>query len=82
VFCLDVAVVDLDVVYTCMLQVYVSSVFRCFHTYVCKFHLDVAYVSSGFQMFSDVFASVSNACFKCFICLLLYVTCCIWMFQK
>jgi len=37
------------------------------------FHLDVAYVCNGFQMFSDVFASVSDACFKSFIYLLLYV---------
>ena len=53
------------------------------------FYLDVAYVSHiclqvflpgccicfamTFQVFLGVFASVSNACFKCFICLLLYV---------
>jgi hypothetical protein len=37
------------------------------------FYLDVAYVYNGFQVFSDVFASVSNACYKCFIGLLLYV---------
>jgi hypothetical protein len=30
VFCLDVEKVDLDVAYTCMLQAYISSVFRCF----------------------------------------------------
>jgi hypothetical protein len=30
VFYLDIAKVDLDVAYTCMLQAYVSSVFRCF----------------------------------------------------
>ena len=36
VFCLDVAKVDLDVAYTCMLQAYISSVFQLFHTYVCK----------------------------------------------
>ena len=38
------------------------------------FYLDVVYVlqwvSSVFQVF---FASVSDACFKCFICLFLYV---------
>jgi hypothetical protein len=28
---------------------------------------------NGFQMFSGVFASVSDACFKCFIYLLLYI---------
>jgi hypothetical protein len=27
-----------------------------------------------FKYFLDVFVSVSDACFKCFICLLLYVT--------
>jgi hypothetical protein len=72
--CLDVAKVDLDVAYTCMLQEYVSSVFRCF---IRMF----ASVSSGccicLQWFSNVFhvffASVSDAGFKCFICILLYV---------
>jgi hypothetical protein len=45
-----------------------------FHTYVAVFYLDVAYVFSiVFKCFSDVFASVSNACFKCFICLQMYV---------
>jgi hypothetical protein len=40
-------------------------------SYVCLqvFYLDVAYVCNDFQMFSGVFASVSDACFKCFICL-------------
>ena len=44
-------------------------------SYVCLqvFHLDAVYVCNGFQMFSDVFASVSDACFKSFIYLLLYV---------
>jgi hypothetical protein len=44
-------------------------------SYVCLlvFYLDVAYIFNGFKMLSDVFASVSNACFKSFICLLLYV---------
>ena len=37
------------------------------------FHLDVAYVWNGFQVFSRVFASVSDACFKCFICLQMLV---------
>jgi hypothetical protein len=40
VFCLDVAKVELNVAYTCMLQAYVSSVFRCF---ICMF----AIVPSG-----------------------------------
>jgi hypothetical protein len=34
---------------------------------------DVAYVCDGFQMFSSVFASVSDTCFKCFLCFFLYV---------
>jgi hypothetical protein len=38
------------------------------------FYLDVAYVCNGFQVFSCVFSSVSEACFKCFICLQTYVT--------
>jgi hypothetical protein len=38
------------------------------------FYLNVAYVLQWFQVFSDVFASVLNACFKCFICLQTYVT--------
>jgi hypothetical protein len=45
------------------------------------FHAYVAVVLFGccvcflivFKCFSDVFASVSNACFKCFICLQMYV---------
>ena len=54
VFHLDVAKVDLDVAYTCMLQVNVSSVSGV--SYVCCkcFHLDVAYVSNGFQVFLQV----------------------------
>jgi hypothetical protein len=44
-------------------------------SYVCLqvFHLHVAYAYNNFQMFSGVFASVSDTCFKCFIRLLLYV---------
>ena len=33
------------------------------------FYQDVAYVCNGFQVFFSVFTSVSDACFKCFICL-------------
>ena len=60
-----------------------SKYFICFgHMFASIFNLDVAYVvlfgcciclqwfSSVFLMF---FSSVSEACFKCFICLLLYV---------
>ena len=38
------------------------------------FYLDVAYVYNGFKCFSVVFASVSDARFKCFICFHAYVT--------
>jgi hypothetical protein len=70
VFCLNIAKVDLDVAYTCYKHIYVLSV-----SYVCSqvFHLDVAYVCIGFQVFSSAFVSVLDTCFKCFICLLLYV---------
>jgi hypothetical protein len=59
---LDVSSVCLDVCCKCVyLNVaYVSHI-------CCKyFYLDVAYV---LQWFSSVFASVSDAYFKCFICL-------------
>jgi hypothetical protein len=41
---LDVAKVDLDIAYTCMLQVYVLSVFSCFVCMSQVFYLNVAYV--------------------------------------
>jgi hypothetical protein len=50
-FHLDVAKVDLDVAYTCMLQMYFSSGFRCFKHLLEVFYLDVAYVCNGFQVF-------------------------------
>jgi hypothetical protein len=37
------------------------------------FYLDVVYVYNGFKCFSGVFASISDACFKCFICFQSYV---------
>jgi hypothetical protein len=65
--------VDPDVVYTCMLRTYVLSVLR-FHTYVCKCFIWMLYMfAMVFKCFSGVFTSVSDDCFKCFICLLLYV---------
>ena len=74
VFCLDVAKVDLDVAYTCMLQAYVSKCFHVFYTYVCKCFIWMLHMFAiVFKYFSGVLASVSNAYFKCFICLLLYV---------
>jgi hypothetical protein len=62
-----------------MLQVFSSGcckkrmfqVFQVFNTQV--FHLDVEYVCNGFQIFSRC-SSVSDAYFKYFVCLLLYVT--------
>jgi hypothetical protein len=74
VFYLDVVKVDLDAAYTCMLQAYVSTVFR-------SFIRMFASVSSGccicLQWFSNVFqtffVSVADACFKCFIYFILYV---------
>ena len=59
VFHPDVAKVDLDVAYTCMLQAYVSSVFRCF---ICMF----ASVSSMLHMFLLVFKCFSRRFRKCF----------------
>jgi hypothetical protein len=40
------------------------------------FYLDAAYVYDGFKCFSGVFASVSDACFKCFICFQTYIKIC------
>jgi hypothetical protein len=37
------------------------------------FYLNVAYVYNDFKCFSIVFISVPDACFKCFICLHIYV---------
>jgi len=78
VFRKDVAKVDRDVAYVanCMLLI-----FYLFLDVYCKcayqdvayvshmlrvFYLDVAYICNGFQVFSDVFANISDLCFKCF----------------
>ena len=46
-----------------------------FHTYyVVSVLLNVGYVCNGFQAFFMYFLSVSEACFKCFICTQTYVT--------
>jgi hypothetical protein len=37
------------------------------------FYLDVAYVYNGFKCSSGIFASVLDACLKCFICFQTYV---------
>jgi hypothetical protein len=50
VFHLDITKVDLNVVYTCMLQAYVSNV-RLFQ----GFHLDVAYILQWLHIFFPVF---------------------------
>jgi hypothetical protein len=68
VFVLDVAKVDLDVAYTCMLQAYVSSVL---HVCLQVFHLVLHIFVMIFKYFSGIFASVSDVCFKCFINLFL-----------
>jgi hypothetical protein len=60
---LDVAKVDLNVAYTCMLQAYVSSVFSCFKRMFQVFHLDVAYILQWLHM---CFSDVSDICYKCF----------------
>jgi hypothetical protein len=64
----------LDVAYTCMLQTYVFKFFQVFVTYVGKCVIWMLHMfRMVFKCFLGVFASVSNACFDCFICLILYV---------
>jgi hypothetical protein len=74
-FYLYVAKVDLDVVYTSMLQAYVSSIFQVFHMYLYKCFISMLNMfAMVFKCFSDVFLQVfQTLCFKCFICFLLYV---------
>jgi hypothetical protein len=57
-----------------MLQVFVPNVSFMFSDicYKCVY-LDVAYVCNGFQALFRFFSSVSEPCFKCFICLQTYV---------
>jgi hypothetical protein len=59
--------IDLDVTYTCMLQVYVPSV-----SYVCcKCFIPILHMfGMTFKYFFRCFASVSYVCCKCFIWLL------------
>jgi hypothetical protein len=83
---MDVAKVGRDVAYVAMfvhvckdLWTHVASVFiwmlHMFTHMLHVFYLDVVYGCNGFQVFSGVFfSSVSEACFKCFICLQMYVT--------
>jgi hypothetical protein len=74
-----------------MLQASVPNVFICFLDVRCKcVHLDVAYVlhicckvfylhimfvCNVFQVFSGVFAGVSDVCFKCLTCHLFSFAC-------
>jgi hypothetical protein len=63
-FHLDIAKVNLDVAYTCMLQAYV--VFSGVFIYMLQvFYLDIAYV---LQWLQTCFSGVSNICCKCFNC--------------
>jgi hypothetical protein len=58
---LNVSYVFSDVCYKC---VYLDAAY--IFTYMMQvFYLDVAYVYNGFKCFLCVFASVSDACFKC-----------------
>ena len=74
VFCLDVAKVDVDVVYTCMLQAYVSSVSGVLYVCLQVFYLDVAYVCNVFQIFfrrfSQVFQTLVSSVLSVFFCML------------
>jgi hypothetical protein len=63
VFHLDVAKVDLNVSYTCMLQTYVFKCFRCFVHMLQMFHVDVAYVCNGYTCVFQVFL-VFYKCFR------------------
>ena len=66
-FCLDVAKVDLDVAYTCMLQAYVSTVFKCF---ICMF----ASISFGCCIWLQWFLNVLQAFLQVFQRLVLSVS--------
>jgi hypothetical protein len=61
-------------IYICTLQAYVSSVFRCFIHMCCKCFIWMLHMFAMiFICFLDVFASVSDTCFKCFICLFFFM---------
>jgi hypothetical protein len=86
VFHTDVAKVDRDVAYVAIVvhlcckrlfpvfYLFSDICCTCVHTYVSSV-LSGRYVMFAivFKCFSGVFANVSETCFKCFICLLLYV---------
>jgi hypothetical protein len=69
----------------CYIYMHIGSIcFKCFqefHAYVCKCFIWILHMFAIiFKCFSDVFVSVSDACFKCFICLFLCCNCYFWMF--
>jgi hypothetical protein len=56
------------------LQLCLSGCCICFTHMLHVFYSDIVYCCNGFQMcVSSVFSSVSESCFKCFICLQMYV---------
>jgi hypothetical protein len=62
----------------CCIYMHVASIcFKCFqvfHMYVYEYFIWMLHMfAMVFKCFSDVFTSVSDACFKCSICRLLYV---------
>jgi hypothetical protein len=73
---MDITKVDRNVAHVAMaIHICCKCVFQIFRLFsdLCLqvFHLDVAYIATTFQ-FLGVFAIVSDACFKCFICLQTY----------
>jgi len=70
---LQASVPNVSSVFQTMLQVSLSGCYICFTHMLQVFYMNVAYVCNGFKYFSDVFASVSYARFKCFIFLRTYV---------
>jgi hypothetical protein len=89
-FCLDVASVNLDVAYTCMLQAYVSSIFRCFISMFASVLsgccICLQWFSIVFQAFSQVFHRFVSSISFVFLCMsqLLHLNiskvdrCCTW----
>jgi len=62
----------------CCIYMHVASLcfkcFKVFHTYVCKRFIWMLHIFAiVFKYFSSVFVGVLDVCFRCFICLLLYV---------
>jgi hypothetical protein len=63
---MDVAKVDQDII---------AMLIWMLHTHTLHvFYMDVMYGCNGFQLFSGVFLSVSEACFKYFLYLQTYIT--------